>query len=102
LILAPSLSSGYREQVPALAVGSRLQRPAELLCGLVQLSSVLVVELGTRGQRFSQLDENVGQELVMHMHHHLAPILPRPHQPDGDAIVIGIGSELRMLVKLPI
>jgi hypothetical protein len=82
--------------VLALAVGPRLQRPAELLCGLVQLGSVLVVELGTRGQRFRHLDENVGQDPVMQMHHRLASILPRSHQPDGDAVIIGIGIELRM------
>jgi hypothetical protein len=35
------------------------------------------------------------------MHHHLAPILPRSHQPDGDAIVISIGIELRMPGKAP-
>jgi len=96
MVLAQSLSSGYRERMLALAVGPRLQRPAELPCGLVQLGSVLVVEFGTRGQRFSQLDENVRQEPVMQMHHHLAPILPRSHQPDGDAVVISIGIELRM------
>src|SRR6516162_1236936 len=96
MVLAPTLSSGHRERVPVLAIGPWLQRPAELLCGLVQLGSMLLVELRTRGQRFSQLDENVRQESVMHMNHHLAPILPRSHQPDGDAIVIGISIELRM------
>ena len=102
MVLAQSLSSGYRERMLALAVGPRLQRPAELLRGLVQVGSMLVVELGTRGQRSGELDENVRQEPVMHMHHHLAPILARSHQPDGDAIVIGIGSNCECLVKLPI
>src|SRR5215469_9255430 len=87
--------------VPASARGARLQRPAELLSGLIQLGSVLFVELRTRGQRFGELDENVRQKPVVQMHHRLAPILSRSHQPDGDAVVIGIGIELRMPSKTP-
>jgi hypothetical protein len=33
------------------------------------------------------------------MNHCLAPILARPHQPDGDAVNIGIGIELRVPAK---
>jgi hypothetical protein len=60
---------------------------------------VLLVELRTRGQRPSELDENVRQESVVQMHHCLAPILPRAHQSDGDAVVIGVGVELRVPAK---
>ena len=60
---------------------------------------MLLVELRTRGQRFSELDENIRQEPVVQMHHRLAPILPRAHQPDGDAVVIGVGVELRVPAK---
>ena len=60
---------------------------------------MLLVELGTSGQGFSNLDENVRLEPVMQMHHRLAPILPRSHKPDGDTVVIGIGVELRMPPK---
>ena len=63
MVLAQSLSSGCRERVPALAVGPLLQRPAELLRGLVQLGSMLVVKLGTRGQRFRELDDQHRTEL---------------------------------------
>ena len=44
-----------RKRVPASALGPRLQRPAELLCGLAQLGSVLLVELTARGERFREL-----------------------------------------------
>src|ERR1700756_384923 len=99
MVVAPSQSGRWSESECASALGARLQRPAELLCGLVQLASVLLVELSTRGQRFRELDENVRQEPVVQMHHCLAPILSRSHHPDCDAVVIGIGVELRMPPK---
>ena len=57
---------------------------------------MLLVELISRGQRFRQLDKDVRQEPLVQVHHRLAPILPRPHQSDGEAVIIGIGVELRM------
>ena len=35
----------------------------------------------------------------MQMHDCLAPILARPHQPNGDAVRIGVGVELRVPPK---
>jgi hypothetical protein len=59
MVLARSLSSGYRERLAALAVGPRLQGLAQLLCGLAELGAMLLVELTASGQRFSKLDKNV-------------------------------------------
>ena len=60
---------------------------------------MLIVELTSRAKRFSELDENIRQESVVQMHHRFAPILPRAHQPDDDAVVISVGVELRMAAK---
>jgi len=60
---------------------------------------MLIVELTSRAKRFSELDENIPQEAVVQMHHRFAPILARSNQPDGDAVVIGVGVELRMAAK---
>jgi hypothetical protein len=57
---------------------------------------VLLVQRIAQSQRFRNLREDVRQQAIMQMHHRLAPILARPHQPDGNAIRIGVGVELRV------
>ena len=62
---------------------------------------MLLVERVARSQRFRELHEDFRQKTIIEMDHGLPPILTRPHQPDGDAIRVGVSIELRVPAKLP-
>ncbi len=60
---------------------------------------MLFVERIARRQRSRELREDLCQEPVVQVKYCLAPVLPWPHQLDGDAVRIGIGVELLVAPK---
>ena len=55
-----------------------------------------LVERRARSKRSRQFNENSREKAIMQMNHGLAPILARPHQPDGNAVRVGVGIVLRV------
>ena len=53
-----------------------------------------LVERRARSKRSRQFNENSREKAIMQMNHGLAPILARPHQPDGNAVRVGVGIVL--------
>ena len=61
---------------------------------------MLVIERVAGEERACQLSQDVGEKAVMQMNDRLTAVFARPHQPDRDAVGIGIGVELRVAAKI--
>jgi hypothetical protein len=71
----------------------RLERGGELFCGLAELFAMRFVEWIARGQRPGELGEDLRQKAIVQTNHRLAPILTGTHEPDGDAVHVGVSDE---------
>ena len=60
---------------------------------------MLFVERIARCQGSGKFGKHPCQEAIVEMYHHLASILAGTHQPDGDAVGIGVGVELGVPAK---